>query len=50
MVAGKALQKYAMDIEDQQELFMNAADMMIEIYAVEKAVLRAEKLAQANGE
>jgi alkylation response protein AidB-like acyl-CoA dehydrogenase len=50
MVAGKAVQKYAMDIENEQELLMNAADMMIEIYAAESAVLRAEKLANTKGE
>jgi len=50
MVAGKAVQKYGMDIEDEQELLMNASDMMIEIYATESAVLRAEKLAQTKGE
>lgn len=50
MVAGKAVQKYAMEIEDEQELLMNAADMIIEVYAAESAILRAQKLAARNGE
>ncbi len=50
MVAGKAVEKFAMDIEEQQQILMNAADMIMEVYAVESAVLRAEKLAAKNGE
>jgi hypothetical protein len=50
MVAGKAVEKFAMDIENQQELLMNAADMLIEVYAAESGVLRAEKLAASKGE
>ena len=37
-------------IEEEQELMMNLADIMIEIYAVESVILRAEKLLQINGE
>ena len=50
MVAGKAVEKYAMQIEEEQQLLMNAADMIIEIYAAESAILRAEKLVAAKGE
>lgn len=50
MVAGKAVEKYGMEIEAEQELLMSAADMMMEIYAAESALLRAEKLAQQRGE
>ncbi len=50
MVAGKAVEKYAMEIEDQQELLMAAANMIIEVYAAESGILRAEKLAKRNGE
>ena len=50
MVAGKAVQKYAMDIEKEQELLINAADMMLEIYAAESGLLRAEKLREQKGE
>ena len=50
MTAGKAAQHYAMDIEKEQELLMNLADMVIDVYAAESAILRAEKLALKNGE
>ncbi len=50
MVAGKAVEKFAMEIEEEQQLLMNAADMMIEIYGAESAILRAEKLATDKGE
>lgn len=50
MVAGKAVEKYTVEIENEQQLLMNAADMMIQIYAAESALLRAEKLAKSQGE
>lgn len=50
MVAGKAVEKFTTEIEKEQQLLMNAADMMIEIYAAESAILRAEKLASSKGE
>lgn len=50
MVAGSAVQKFAMEIENEQELLMNAADMIIEVYAAESAILRTQKLADTNGE
>ena len=50
MCAGKAVQHFAMDIEKEQEVLMNLADMVIEVYTAESAILRAEKLALKNGE
>jgi len=50
MVAGKAVEKFTTEIENEQQLLMNAADMMIEIYGAESAILRAEKLASQKGE
>jgi alkylation response protein AidB-like acyl-CoA dehydrogenase len=44
MVVGTAAQKYMMELEKQQELLMYAADIIIEAYAMETAVLRAQKL------
>ncbi len=44
MVAGKAVEKFGMDLDEQQEILMAAADMVIEIYTAESAILRAEKL------
>lgn len=52
MVCGKAADTFKEKIEEEQEVMMNLADMMIEIYAAESAILRAEKLmslADASG-
>jgi butyryl-CoA dehydrogenase len=48
--AGIATQKYMQSIQDQQEILGAIADITIETYAMESAVLRAEKLAARNGE
>ncbi len=49
MVAGSAVQKYGPDLDKHQQLLMAAADMLIEIYVAESAILRTEKTAKANG-
>ena len=48
--AGSATQKYMQAIQDQQEVMGAIADMTIETYAMESAVLRAQKLVQSKGE
>src|ERR1043165_1005060 len=48
--AGAATQKYMQAIEEQQEIMGAIADMVIEIYAMETAVLRSAKIAVAKGE
>jgi len=48
-VAGAATQKYMQAIQDQQEVMGAIADMVIETYAMESAVLRAQKIAERNG-
>jgi alkylation response protein AidB-like acyl-CoA dehydrogenase len=48
--AGVATQKYMQAIQDQQEIMGAIANMVIEAYAMESAVLRAQKLAMRNGE
>ena len=48
--AGAATQKYMSAIQDQQEVMGAIADMTIEIYAMESAVLRAQKIAEQKGE
>jgi alkylation response protein AidB-like acyl-CoA dehydrogenase len=48
--AGAATQKYMQTIQDQQEVMGAIADMTIEIYAMESAVLRAQKMAEQKGE
>jgi len=50
MVAGAAVQKYGPDLEQHQQLLMAAADILIEIYMAESAILRAEKNAKRFGE
>jgi alkylation response protein AidB-like acyl-CoA dehydrogenase len=48
--AGSATQKYMQAIQDQQEVMGAIADMTIETYAMESAVLRAQKLVEVKGE
>ena len=48
--AGSATQKYMAAIQDQQEVMGAIADMTIETYAMESAVLRAQKIVEAKGE
>jgi alkylation response protein AidB-like acyl-CoA dehydrogenase len=43
--AGAASQKYMQSIQDQQEIMGAIADMVIEIYAMESGLLRAQKSA-----
>ncbi|MDA1267636.1 MAG: acyl-CoA dehydrogenase family protein [Bacteroidetes bacterium] len=50
MVGGKAAMALQDRIEDEQEIMMNLADVMIEIYAAESALLRTEKLISLRGE
>jgi len=49
-VSGAATQKYMAAIQDQQEVMGAIADMTIEIYAMESAVLRAQKMLEQKGE
>ena len=49
-VAGSATQKYMQSIQDQQEVMGAIADMTIEIYAMESAVLRTQKMVERKGE
>jgi hypothetical protein len=44
MVAGAAVQKFMMEFEKEQEIMMNLADMLIDLYAAESTILRVEKL------
>lgn len=50
MVAGAAVQKFMMKLSEEQEILMNVADMAIELYAAESAILRTEKLIGIRGE
>ncbi len=48
--AGAATQKYMQAIQDQQEVMGAIADIVIETYAMESAVLRAQKMVELKGE
>jgi hypothetical protein len=43
MIAGAAVQKFMMKLSEEQEVIMNVADMVIEIYVAESVLLRVEK-------
>ena len=50
MVAGSAVQKYGTELEKHQQTLLAAADILIEIYMAESAILRTEKNAKRFGE
>jgi hypothetical protein len=50
MIAGKAVEKFAMELENHQQLILAAAEVLIEIYMAESALLKAEKLARLKSE
>ena len=50
MVSGKAVQTYGMELESHQQLILAAAEVMIEIYMAESAMLKAEKVAKMTSE
>ena len=49
LTAGKAAQHYGMDIDKEQELLINLANMVIDVYTAESTILRTEKLSLKNG-
>ncbi len=50
MISGKAVQTYGMELENHQQLVLAAAEVMIEIYMAESAILKAEKVATMTTE
>ncbi len=50
MVLGTAAQKYMMAMAEQQEILLNCADIIMDAYQMETAILRARKFADANGD
>lgn len=50
MVAGSAVQKLMTKLAEEQEVIMNVADMIINLYAAESMLLRVQKLASEKGE
>jgi alkylation response protein AidB-like acyl-CoA dehydrogenase len=49
MTAGAAVQKLMVKLESEQEILMNIADMAIETFAAESALLRLMKLTEIKG-
>ena len=50
MTLGTAAQKYMAKLADQQEILMGIADIILDTYAMESAILRTQKLAVSEGE
>ncbi len=50
MVLGTAAQKYMMALSEQQEVLINCADIIMDAYQMESAILRAKKIAEKKGE
>jgi alkylation response protein AidB-like acyl-CoA dehydrogenase len=50
MTLGTAAQKYMAKLADEQEILMGVADITMDVYAMESAILRAQKLAAKEGE
>ena len=50
LTAGAAVQKLMMKVENEQEVLMNIADMAIETFNAESAMLRLMKLVDQRGE
>lgn len=50
LVAGGAVQKLMTTLSKEQEILINVADMAIEVYVAESAILRVEKLIGMRGE
>ena len=46
MILGTAAQKYMTQLQEQQEILLNCADIIMNAYAMETAVLRAKKIAE----
>jgi len=50
MTLGTAAQKYMMGLAEQQEILMGVADIIIDTYAMESAILRTLKMAASQSE
>jgi alkylation response protein AidB-like acyl-CoA dehydrogenase len=50
MTAGAAFQKLGASMKEEQEVLMNVADMMIEVFSAESALLKTQKLTELYGE
>ncbi len=50
ILSGAGVQKFMDKLADEQEILLAAADIAIQIFAIESAVLRAEKIYPATSE
>jgi len=50
MIAGMAVQKFMDKLEHEQEIMMNIADIVIEVYSMESALLRTMKRIEKEGQ
>ena len=50
MTAGASVQELGMNLQNEQEILMNIADMMIETFIAESILLRIIKIVDKNGE
>jgi hypothetical protein len=50
MVLGTAAQKYMAALSEEQEVLIGASNIIMDVFAMESAILRAQKLAAARGE
>ncbi|HEX8291123.1 MAG TPA: acyl-CoA dehydrogenase family protein [Pyrinomonadaceae bacterium] len=50
MVLGTAAQKYMTALSEEQEVLIGASNIIMDVFAMESAILRAQKLAAAQGE
>jgi len=50
MIAGKAVQTFGMELEKHQQLILASAEVLIEIYMAESALLKAEKVVDLTSE
>lgn len=50
MIAGAAAQKFMTKLSHEQEILMNLADMIIELYMAESTLLRTQKMVANKGE
>ena len=49
MVLGTAAQKYMAALSEEQEVLIGASNIIMDVFAMESAILRAQKLAAAQG-
>ncbi|MBM7605841.1 alkylation response protein AidB-like acyl-CoA dehydrogenase [Metabacillus crassostreae] len=50
LIAGLAAQKYGKELQKEQEVLVNIADIVSNVYAMESAILRTEKAIAKSGE